>query len=275
MKRSYLLFCAILLSCVIFPSSYALSQQRTRNPNVHFILREIVHNKYDVLGISMYPDKVEVNSKGGFVEFSIKYSENCTEKYHFEFTFDEDMSVLNVNRDYAFTSRARLISGLCDNKNDAFMQAGSNGGNSSLIHKTQYKEISQHINTTNGTERLYANGFFGYLKAKKGKQTGAFYPDYASKNFNNQYSWLNFTISAGSPLKDNSFYYEFLFIYQIIEGEAAPVGAFSCPPPDCSGFPGTVRVWNFETNTGECWCPDDKVWSPELNKCVDIKRKAN
>jgi len=272
MKRSYLLFCAILISCIIFTSPNIVPQKRTKNPNIHFVLREIVHNKYNVLGISRYPDRVEVNSKGGFVEFSIKYSENCTEKYRFEFTFDEDMSVLNVNRDYGFTGKAHLISGLCDKKGDAFMQAGSNAGNSSLIHKTKYKEISQHIYTNKGTERLYANGFFGYLKAAKEKLRGAFYPDYANKNFINQYSWLNFTISAPSPLKDNSFYYEFLFIYQIVEGEVTPVEAFSCPPPDCSEFPGTVPVWNFETNKGECWCSEGKIWDKQLRKCIDIKR---
>ena len=269
MRRTHVPFVILFLL-----TSFFSSQSFPQKQKVNFVLREIIHNRVTSIGNVKYPDKVEVNTKGGFVEFTVNYSGNCSEKYRIEFSFDQDMSILIPNQTYGFTTKTRLLSRKCNDNRDAFIRAGAaNGSSSGLLAGTKYvKDNSTLMNMGSGWDRLYTKGISrGH---KTGILKGSFYPKYSS-GFINRYTWLNFNIEAPSNLrgKENSFYYEFLFVYQVVKG-GVPEATFDCPPPDCSGFPGTVPVWNFQTNKGECWCEEGYVWSDELKKCIPFKGKA-
>lgn len=111
----------------------------------------------------------------------------------------------------------------------------------------------------------------GALKgAKTGSLTGAFTG--AKNNKVGAYSYLRFYISGASNIGyDKGFWYEVLFVYKIEDtAPVMPTGAMTCPPPDCSGFPGTVPVWNFQTQRGECWCPEGMIWDKMAGKCVRV-----
>ncbi len=255
-----------IIAGVIF--FFLLSTSIVFGQKQYFVLQEIVHNRTD--NRSTLPSRIEVDSKGGFVEFSVMYRGNCTEYYRVEFTFDQDMRVLEQEKDYSFTLRTQRVKGKCEIYpiRDPYAQAGAaNGSNSALIAGTSYRPLVNGMGMSSGWDRLYVNGTLS--GAKTGSLRGSFRG--ARTNKPGAYSFLNFSIDGASNIDyDQSFHYEILFIYKIVDSppSAPEISEMSCPPPDCSGFPGTVPVWNFQTQRGECWCPEGMVWDKMTARCV-------
>jgi len=249
---------------IFIPLALFLSLNLCAQTGEFFSLKEIIHNNINYSTVK--PSIVQVDSKGGFLEAEVTYYGNCREKYRFEFQFDQDMSSLQANKPYGFTYTAKLMSSQCNTNRTPYMRPlAPNGGWSGLAASSGYANFVNVMGVL-GSDRLYAKALGKY---KTGTMRGEFN---ASHGPLNAHTWLNFVIEGPSNLKGNGFYYEFLFVYQIV-GEA-PQQTFSCPPPDCSGFPGTVPVWNFDTNKGECLCSDGMHWDKTANKCVPINRKA-
>lgn len=234
----------------------------------YFILQEIVQNRTD--NRSTLPSRIEVDSKGGFVEFSVMYGGNCIEYYRVDFTFDQDMRVLEQEKDYYFSLRTQRVKGKCEIYpiRDPFAKAGAaNGASSALFGGTSYKPLVNGMGMSSGWDRLYVNGAFN--GAKTGSLRGSFRG--SRNNKLGAYSFFNISINGASNIGyDKSFQYEILFIYKIVDSppSSPEISEMSCPPPDCSGFPGTVPVWNFQTQRGECWCPEGMVWDKMTAKCV-------
>jgi len=262
MRKQLSTFCFTFLVFVIVLSTITFGQDQ------YFVLREIIHNRWD--SRTRTPDRIEVNSRGGFVEFSVMYYGNCTEKYRFEFNFDQDMGVLTAGEQYGFTTQSKVLSGTCNNNRDPWMSAGAaSGSSSSLIAGTNYRPIVNGMGMAGGWgDRLYSKGLFKGVKT--GSFSGAFAP--AVRNKLNAYSWFRFLIEGSSNIdRKSGFGYEILFVYEIVDAIETPSEEFTCPPPDCSGYPGTIPVWNFQTQSGKCWCPEGTVWNKQLNKCVSAK----
>jgi hypothetical protein len=229
-----------------------------------FTLRGVIHK--NTAGSTVNPISAKADSRGGFLEVEVLYYGNCREKYRFEFQFDEDMSSLEAGKSYGFSYSVQLISPQCNtNRNSSIRPIAPLGASSGLIGGSGFDDIVNAIGVK-GWAKTYAKDLGRPNVYKTTKMRGVFQP---IKHKLNAHTWLAFSLSANSNLPGESFVYEFLYAYQIVND--VPVETISCPPPDCSGFPGTVPVWNFNTNKGECWCPEGMRWDKMQNKCVPIE----
>jgi len=231
----------------------------------YFSLKEIIQD--NTANSSVNPSTVHANSRGGFLEVEVSYYGNCIEKYRYEFEFEQDMTSLQADKSYRFSYTVELMSSQCNTNRNASIRPGASlGATSGLVAGSGYGDIVNAIGVQGG-EATYAKDLGKPNVYKTGKMEGEFIP---KSHKLNAYSWFNFVMEAPSNLNGEHFYFEILYLYQITNKKSEQ--SFSCPPPDCSGFPGTVRVWNFETNQGECWCPEGSRWNKMVNKCEIIKK---
>ena len=56
-----------------------------------WFLKDIIHGNYTDLS-TRSPDKISINANQGFIEFSIKHSQDCTERYRFSYKFSKEWS---------------------------------------------------------------------------------------------------------------------------------------------------------------------------------------
>ncbi|NOY50273.1 MAG: hypothetical protein GXO88_06910 [Chlorobi bacterium] len=176
------------------------------------------------------------------------------------------MGSLQAGKSYGFSCTVELISPQCNtNRNAGIRPIAPLGATSALIAGPGFNDIVNAIGVE-GSATTYAKDLGRLNVYKTVKLRGILKP---VKHKLNAHAWPAFSLSANSNLPGESFVHEFLYACQIVND--VPVETFSCPPPDCSGFPGTVPVWNFNTNKGECWRPEGLRWDEMKNKCVTIK----
>ncbi|MCB0662305.1 MAG: hypothetical protein KDC24_06175 [Saprospiraceae bacterium] len=227
------------------------------------VLKEIYHKTME--STNKQPDFVRVDAKGGVVELSTKYNNGCTEKVHYEFNFDKDMSVLRDGETYGYTYFARIIDGNCETNpwREPYMKPGSsNGGWAALLGQTRYDRWVQQIS---------GSGPYNYARARPGSKdvTGVQRGQFSAKGYTKgTHTFFYFDIYSYSHDPKETCTYEFLFVYELTDDVPSTPTTAGCVAPDCSSLPGTIPVWNFQNNRGECWCPEGMVWDRMGNRCV-------
>lgn len=225
------------------------------------VLREIIQEPFK----EVKPSVIRVDAKGGIIETSTRYNDGCREKIHFEWNFDKDMSVLKAGEVYGFNYYAKIIDGNCNTNpwREPYLRANSSdGGFSGAVQKTNYKM----------TKSLHGGAITNYARARPGSkdvtgvQRGKFTVTGYTKG---RFSYFYFYISSASNTKGESFLYEVVYIYELTDDVPSSPVSTGCVAPDCSDFPGTIPVWNFQTNRGECWCPEGMVWDRMENRCTN------
>lgn len=230
-----------------------------------FYLEQITHGP-SVPGLSL-PDRVEADANGGFVELTLTLAGNCRERYRFEWQFDQPLSEIQDGKEYGLTSRTTRLEGGCNTNRDPFMNVnGANGSSSALIGGTGLKPVINSLGMKSGWDRLYVLGH------SKGVRTGSLRSSITTIGRNHLvggYSFIRIAISAPSNLgRPQGCEYEVLYILRYANEAPVHANTGGCPEPDCAGYPGTVPVWNFKKQKGECWCPEGTYWDKMIQRCV-------
>jgi hypothetical protein len=249
-----------LLACLILSVfSFSTSAQQVNT----LVLKEIYHKPLNAK--DKKPSKVQVDTKGGMLEVTTKYNNGCEEKFHFEFNFDRDMAVLNANETYGFNYFVRAMSKECQTNpwREAYMKPGSSdGGYSSLLGETNYGRWVYMIS---------GGGPYNYARARPNSKdvTGVQNGEFKTKPYTKgTHTYFYFDINSSGHESGESCAYQFLFVYELTdEVPNASVSTSGCVAPDCSSMKGTIPVWNFQNNRGECWCPEGVVWDRMENRC--------
>ena len=237
---------------------------------------------------SKAPDFIDLNLDKGVVEFTVPHKKDCKERYRFSYEFMQDMSQLLVYKDqemeYEYVVKMEALDKSCYEYDyylfrNAWVRAatdasGSSSGLKYVLRKEEnypYLPSGKFIN--NRSPNIYAH------PSKPDYATGVYRGTFKVRSLTanyissdkTYYSEFYFNISSPSPLggKTNRFEYSIVFVYELVEGVPEKVSNDPCKieKPDCSCCPGTIPMWNFDTNKGECVCPEGTVWNKMTKRC--------
>ena len=251
-------------------------------------LQEIIHDSKEGYA---EPLSFRAGDEGGEMEFQIDYrvsGRRCSEIYRFSWSFDQEMRILKgINSEskvYGFDLRAERIEGNCGEIipwRNPFVEpsAEGDGGVSRIMKSPGYKELSvvYTFKTEMEPKRLYFRQDEKVLESSgfvAGHNSGAFIMEQHAK-YDGRYTYFSFDVSGtsnSSRYKDTGLKDEIIYLYKIHGG--IPPASLASPSsqdivkPDCSCCPGTIPVWNFDTNRAECLCPEGKTWSRIEQKCL-------
>lgn len=233
------------------------------------------------------PTKIEINSNGGELEFGVAYytrSGRCPEKYRVKWSFNQDMSVLALDnyerKNFGFMIDSERLSGDCGEvnpvRNPTFKPSVDNGGWSWIMQSGDFsdKKIARSFTYKISPPYIYCRTDAAVRKSENrttGPLNGSF-EVYNSDTYEGRYSYLFFTLSGNSnkgKVPEEGVYFEVVYLYQIVTNKPEVTADNPCDftEPDCSCCPGTIPVWNFKTNQGECICPEGQKWDRISNSC--------
>ncbi len=283
MKNVFNLTSRVIITALLFCTvQFAFGQ------DFYLELQDIIHKPYQ-----NYPDPIYVKADeyGGEIRFRITYYTSqgaCPENFTFKWSFDQNMKILpglNLKRkSYPFRIRAEKDRGNCGEVNPSRNPFASvsaiDGGGSYVFNGSKYgsEKSTKAIGRSMDQARLY---FRNDAWAKKNNaalgQINGDITVYTMDSYDGFYAFFNLTVSGNSNrggLPSEGIYSEVLYVYKIKKGK--PDGVVESNPcqieaPDCGAYPGTVPVWNFETNKGDCLCRKGLVWDDLKKRCVDNK----
>lgn len=252
-------------------------------------LKTILHD--NTWGSENAPDKIEIGVNEGYIEFSVPQRDACTDRYRFEYKFDQDMNYLDL-RDvggprpsYSYSYEIKALTGApCTDLTQSqysnpYVTIGN--GNTSSTYIGELKRANewpgnyhQHF-IEKGSSHWYVHGTSS-LPGGAGRQYGSYEVgginkvdlEYYMKNYEGLVTDFKFIIRAPSNIegKKDDFYYDVVYIYELARDRQV-FDPCSISMPDCSCCPGTIAVWNFDTMQGDCLCPKGKSWDASSQSC--------
>lgn len=251
------------------------------------VFKEIVYGNTNVS--TRTPDRLDLQVNEGVIEFSVQHKTDCRERYKISYKFLQDMTAIPVYLDKEskldYELKVEALDKPCfaydyylfrnawvSAANDA---AGSSSGLKYILSKKgewKYTPNGQFI--TDRSPYVYAHP--AKSTNQNGSYRGAFKVLKINTNYINSdrtfYTDVYFNISAPSPLGglSNGFDYNIILVYELVAGVVEGTGnsdPCAIQEPDCSCCPGTIPVWNFKTNQGECMCPEGTKWNKINNRC--------
>ena len=76
------------------------------------------------------------------------------------------------------------------------------------------------------------------------------------------------SLVAQAQAENCNFYQNALVNLQNMERQATIERA------DCSRWPGSISLWNNQTNRAECFCPQGMIWNKDRTMCIDARQAA-
>ena len=283
MKSRHLNF--IFLAIVFIPFTTIIHAQ-----SGHWQFKEIVYGNH--FKSTNKPEAIELDVNEGYVQFSIPQKNDCVDRYRFSYKFHQEMNSLqlplsgDVNPSYSYEFEFIPLSSPCydpevssySNPSVRVTHWNSTSGHLGVLKKKKewkYENHKQYIDE--GSVDYYAYKTSVYKNAGKG--VGEFNiigpntedVDYFMESYPGLITDFRILFKGQSSLgKEEAFYFDVLFVYELTKG-ALSIGIDPCKiePPDCSCCPGTIPTWNFQSNEGECLCPEGKVWDRRKKSCVN------
>ena len=278
-----------MILSTIWVLSFLLFAPKSHSQKGHWKFKEIIHGNYN--GSTNIPDKLEIDVNEGVIEFSIRQKNDCTDRYRLTYKFSQDMHALalpmdhNSRSSYDYEFQIEPISSPCydpeqrsfSNPSIRFTHWNSTSG---LLGKLKnanswaYKNHQQFIDK--GSVDYYPHLTSVYKNAGQG--TGEFVVtgpnqsdvDYYLKNYPGMVTDFRILFKGQSTAgKEEAFYYDILFVYELVKGDPQTThDPCAIEAPDCSCCPGTIPIWNFETQKGDCICPEGLKWDKVANRCI-------
>ncbi|MEZ5055457.1 MAG: hypothetical protein R2879_00320 [Saprospiraceae bacterium] len=249
---------------------------------LELVFKEVIHGYSG--NSTRPPEKINIFKDKGTILFSVQSNTTCKEYFEFNYNFPQqiDQFILTGKDSISFPVKAGIIAlgpSCYSYNNESFRNPFTNitgSGQitfSGLISQLKSKEEWPYKNVSSifSSRFPYSYAYNYPSGSKTGIQNGEIILSNLDKLKPGDPAFFQLKISATSPMggPENNFYYEILMVYEV--QKINNLDPCKIEIPDCSCCPGTIPIWNFKTNSGDCICPEGSKWDKMKGKCVVIE----